>query len=340
MVGGNALKIAVVHACILVVLVACKRQSGAEPEGFIVDTMLPTTPVKNQEGSELCWMYAMFATIEAEHLMQGDSVNLSVDYSARLYLRRLAIDYFRSGGRSRLVRVTAEAGVRRRQCGRDKTKSNLSLRGVGPMAVALLRTDGCVPQESYFRDTPVNWNVVVRKVERLAQSALRHHLTEEWFARSLDSLLDKEIGVLPQAVYMFGAKYTPAEFAHSICRADEYVALMADDRMPVGSVLRLPFDDNCMGAEGMNVPRDSLVSYVKESIRAGHPVFWEGGENDNHALALVGMGRAADGKLYFIGKNSWGEDSGNHGFVYISERYLLNKTAVVVIIAKLLPLTE
>ena len=42
------------------------------------------TPVKNQGKSELCWAYAMLATIETEHLLRGDSVNLSPQYLGRM----------------------------------------------------------------------------------------------------------------------------------------------------------------------------------------------------------------------------------------------------------------
>jgi bleomycin hydrolase len=38
------------------------------------------TPVKNQGESQTCWIYAMLAAIETEHLSWGDSVNLSPYY--------------------------------------------------------------------------------------------------------------------------------------------------------------------------------------------------------------------------------------------------------------------
>lgn len=56
--------------------------------------MLPTTPVKDQGHNELCWLYAMTATIESEHAAQGDSVNIGVDYTARQYLTSLAHRYY------------------------------------------------------------------------------------------------------------------------------------------------------------------------------------------------------------------------------------------------------
>ncbi len=45
------------------------------------------TPVKNQGKTELCWAYAMLATIETEHLLRGDSVNLSPQYLGRMLKR-------------------------------------------------------------------------------------------------------------------------------------------------------------------------------------------------------------------------------------------------------------
>ena len=51
---------------------------------FTNKVLLPMTPVKNQGDSELCWAYAMLATIETEHLLRGDSVNLSAVYVGRM----------------------------------------------------------------------------------------------------------------------------------------------------------------------------------------------------------------------------------------------------------------
>lgn len=55
---------------------------------FTNDLLLPMTPVKNQGETELCWAYAMLATIETEHLLRGDSVNLSPQYLGRMLKRK------------------------------------------------------------------------------------------------------------------------------------------------------------------------------------------------------------------------------------------------------------
>ena len=57
----------------LMLLTACSRK---ERHTFTDELLLPMTPIKDQGKSQLCWAYAMLATIETEHLLRGDSVNL------------------------------------------------------------------------------------------------------------------------------------------------------------------------------------------------------------------------------------------------------------------------
>lgn len=54
------------------------------PQHLTDDVVLGYTPVKNQDSSQLCWAYAMLAAIETEHIMRGDSVNLSVAFIERM----------------------------------------------------------------------------------------------------------------------------------------------------------------------------------------------------------------------------------------------------------------
>ena len=54
------------------------------PRHLTDDVVLGYTPVKNQDSSQLCWAYAMLAAIETEHIMRGDSVNLSVAFIERM----------------------------------------------------------------------------------------------------------------------------------------------------------------------------------------------------------------------------------------------------------------
>lgn len=58
--------------------------SQEPPKHYVHEVINAMTPVKNQGKSQLCWAYAMLATIETEHLRWGDSVNLSPAYIAQM----------------------------------------------------------------------------------------------------------------------------------------------------------------------------------------------------------------------------------------------------------------
>lgn len=73
-------RICIFLMAVLLLFVACGRKQQHQ---FTNDQLLPMTPVKNQGKSELCWAYAMLATIETEHILRGDSVNLSAVYVGR-----------------------------------------------------------------------------------------------------------------------------------------------------------------------------------------------------------------------------------------------------------------
>ena len=116
------------------VLISCGQQRSRvdiPKEKFTIDLRLPTTPVKDQGSSSLCWVYAMLATLETEHIMRGDSVNLSPDYVARMYLSEQA-------SRCRLLPnkvVQKEAGI--------------TTRGMCTMALDLIQTYGLQHYDAY-----------------------------------------------------------------------------------------------------------------------------------------------------------------------------------------------
>lgn len=67
-------------ALLLVVLAGCAKRELT----FQTEVLNSFTPVKSQGRSQLCWAYAMLAAIETEHIMRGDSVNLSVAYVSKM----------------------------------------------------------------------------------------------------------------------------------------------------------------------------------------------------------------------------------------------------------------
>lgn len=318
------------------VLISCGKQRGkvnVSEEKFTVELRLPTTPVKDQGSSSLCWVYAMLATLETEHIMRGDSVNLSPDYVARMYLSEQA-------NRRRLLPnkvVQKEAGI--------------TTRGMCTMALDLIQTYGLQHYDAYRHKPDMDYNVLCRKLD---------------YGNDTEKLLDKYIGPLPNQVFMLGALYTPLEFAHSVCTDDEYIALTSFTHHPYGQRFPLEVPDNYFHNTFLNVPLDTMMNRIVQSLRSGHPVCWEGdisepgflfGEGyavlknekkkvtaerrqasfearrttDDHVMEIVGLAHDQHGRRFFLCKNSWGTDNRYHGFMFLSENYVRMKTIAVVL---------
>ena len=318
------------------VFISCGQKRGSKHipiEKFTIELQLPTTPVKDQGTSSFCWIYGMLATIETEHIMQGDSVNLSPDYVARMYLSEQA-------NRRRLL----PNKVARRT-------PAITMRGMCPMTLDLIQTYGLQHYDAYHRNPDMDYNVLCRKLD---------------YGRNTEKLLDKYIGSLPKQVFMFGAKYLPLEFTHSVCTDDEYVALTSFTHHPYGQRFPLELPDNYFHSTFLNVSLDTMMNRIVQSLRSGHPVCWEGdisepgflfGEGyavlknerqkmtaerrqasfeayrttDDHVMEIVGLAHDQYGRRFFLCKNSWGTSNRYGGFMFLSENYVRMKTIAVVL---------
>lgn len=326
-----------------IILSACTRgKEAAAPstatDAFTDGMVLPVTPVKDQGRSSLCWLYAMLATIETDHIVAGDSVNLSPDYAARMWLAYLTQRHYLSGD-----------GLQ------------ISLRGMMTMVPRIMERYGMMMYDSYSNATPVNYNSLARRLTRMADT--RHDLAH--VHSETERMLDEHIGYLPPAVHLYSATYTPREFAHSLCREGDYEALTSFTHHSFGERFVLETADNILNDTFLNVPLDSLMSVITSALRSGHAVCWEGdtsergfdfargradtpGETqctqqqrqhhyeahlttDDHCMAIVGMARDREGRRYFKAKNSWGKGNRYGGMMYLSENYVRLKTIAIMV---------
>lgn len=238
-----------------VLLTACTKKPQGHPP-IEVEVMNPMTPVKNQGKSQTCWVYAMLAAIETEHIGRGDSVNLSPAY----------VEY-----------------MLRKEPGAPESK-----RGMGLTCINLIQKHGLCGYDAY------------RKVEEDIEP--------------------------PRQVFMLGAIYTPQEFARSVCAPDEYIALTSNDDEPYNTEIDVNTDDNWQHNRYWNVPMDTLLARSERAVRQHHGVCWE---SKGHAMAIVGLGRDAQQRRYFIMKNSWGDDDPDHGLVYMTYERFRKETLAV-----------
>ena len=230
-------------------LAACQQ---TPQHTFTNELLLPMTSVKDQGKSELCWAYAMLATIETEHLVRGDSVNLSPQYLGRMLKRK-------------------------------------NQRAMCQTALNLLQRYGVV---------------------------------------GFDVMPDDATDDLPtpKNVFLLGAKYTPLEFAHSVCAPDEYISLTSFPDSPYYKKIDVPIPDNWEHNRLLNVPLDTLRKHVNRALKRRHPVCFE---SRGHAMAIVGMARDENRHAYYILKNSWGTDQPHGGLVYMPVRRLWHDAVAI-----------
>ena len=325
----------------ILLLVSCtqKKESTATPETFQTEILLPTTPVKDQGNSSLCWAYAMLATIETEHIVQGDSLNLSTTFLARHLLEDQLEHIYLSSTPDKRATVTT--------------------RGMAGDALSLMETYGAMPYDTWH--DRADYKLLCRKLQLMAKAAAVHKTGLKKLLDDAEPLMNQQMGPKKGSVYMLGAEYTPLEFAHSLFRHGEYEALTSFTHHPYGERITLEVPDNRYGNTMLNVPLDTLEARIVNALRHGHPVCWEGDisnpgfsynrgtastdgkvdaearqkafENrqttDDHCMAIVGLARDKQGKLYFICKNSWGTSNPYNGFIYMNEAYLRINTLAV-----------
>ena len=326
---------------------SCSKSGGEKtklkPERFHIDIKLKTTPIKNQGASDLCWIYAMLATIETEHLMSGDSVDLSAIFLGRRFLEEQALRHYAN------------------------KNAPVALRGVMPTTLRLLQRYGAMPFTSYRQPKDVKLNSLAQQLQQRSDQARAHRKGMKSLEEDTRRLLDDAIGPVPSWVFMLGCQYTHLEFAHSICQPNEYTALTSFTHHPFDSKFVLEVPDNFNGEEFLNVPIDTLMAYIDHALRTQHPVCWEGDTSepgfghgiarlpkghqtvtqdsrqrmfdhfdttDDHCMAIIGLAHDNHGKKYYICKNSWGKSIPYRGYVFMEEDYLKAKTIAVVIPSK------
>ena len=241
----------VVYLFLAVTLCGCMQQ---KPKHFTHEVLNRMTPIKDQGKSETCWIYAMLAAIETEHLRWGDSVNLSPYYIEKMLEREPQCPKGKRGEPATTLRLMEKYGI----CGYDAMHSI---------------------------KTPA-----------------------------------------PKWVFMYGATYTPQEFARSVCKPGEYLQLMCNPDKPYYQESELEVEDNWLHDRYLNIPMDSLFVKTERAVRQHHGVCWE---DKGHAMAIVGIAHDDKGEKYFIMKNSWGTNRPYGGLKYISFKKFKKNTVAV-----------
>jgi len=216
-----------------------------------------------------------------------------------------------------------------------------------------------MPYDSYRSEC--NYNVLLRRLDRLTSQDIRRLAGFETLLKTADDMMDEAINPLPKHVYMLGAEYTPVEFAHSVCLPGNYVALTSFSHLPFYKHTVLAVPDNKTREQFLNVPIDTLMDCMVKAIRQGRSICWEGDisergfsfkmgvarlqkretdlsqqarqrmfetfkTTDDHCLELIGLAHDDNGERFFVCKNSWGTGNPYKGLMFMSFGYARMKT--------------
>ena len=104
---------------LLIAVLFCTSCSHREPKHFTNEVLNRMTPIKNQGESQTCWIYAMLAAIETEHLSWGDSVNLSPYYIEKMIEQEPNCPPSKRGEPTTLITMIEKYGI----CGYDAMRT-------------------------------------------------------------------------------------------------------------------------------------------------------------------------------------------------------------------------
>ena len=97
-----------VYIITVLLMCGCTQQ---EPKTFTHELLNRMTPIKNQGESQTCWIYAMLAAIETEHLSWGDSVNLSPYYIEKMMEQEPQAPASKRGMGKTLINLIQKYGI-------------------------------------------------------------------------------------------------------------------------------------------------------------------------------------------------------------------------------------
>lgn len=330
----------------ITILASCSSNASSDtvPEDFHADVLLPITPIKDQGSSELCWIYAMLATLETDRLAMGDSINLSPLWCARQSLCKQSQRAF-------------------------LCEDTISMRGTLTEAYEIINAYGLMPYDSYRADKEILASIKpsARNLYHTARTLAAQKSSLKELDRATSKILNTTLSPAPHLVFLYSMEYTPQEFAESVSLPGEWIAVTSFSHHPYFTSFPLEIPDNRQQHTSLNLPLDSLLSAIDHSLDAHHPVAWEGGMRvinkkmdgelkkkkvniselsnfrqqlfekhiltDDHCMSIIGYGHTPDNKRYYILKNSWGEDN---GLYYLSRQDLLLRTIMVMIKAETL----
>jgi bleomycin hydrolase len=333
------------------VYIPTPRKSNLNPrlEGYKIVKLIESTPIKDQQQTNICWCFATTSFIETEAIRIGKN---PVIISPMFFVPPTYIDkaekYIRMNGKSYFG-----AG--------DLTFS----------AMNAYRKYGAAPQIVYSgkKDTASAYNhgkmdfKLLEKVKYYVNNG-RGVMTTEGYRNNIAGILSGSMGKAPGTFTYNQKEYTPKSFADEMIgiNPDDYVEITSFTHHPFYEKFILEIESNWNNNYYLNLPINDFSTVVDYALLHNYSVCWDGdirdGYNngfavvsdssgaisqqmrqnafdnyttiDQHNMHIIGIAENSKGKKFYIIKNSSDyKDCG--GYLYMSEDYLLLRTISVMV---------
>ena len=322
-----------------------------EKEVFTIEKEIKHLPVISQGNTGTCWSFATTSFLESEIIRKGlTEIDLSEMYfvyygyinKTKQYLMYQGNNSFSQGGQAHDV-------------------------------LDVLRESGMVSFNE-FQGKKIDGKYQHRKlVNELDSAAVELNKKRDDFnvddLKTVDSILESQIGKVPHKIKTDGGKYTPQEFAAKFeINPNDYIELSSYTHHPFYKPFVLEVPDNWAHELYYNVPIDELMEIMYNAINKGYTVCWDGDTSektfthkkgkadlpekqigkvdkelrqetflnrtttDDHLMHIVGLSKDSDGRKCFYTKNSWGAESNSFGgYLHMTDDYVRLKTIAIMV---------
>ncbi|MEZ4778580.1 MAG: C1 family peptidase [Flavobacteriaceae bacterium] len=315
------------------------------------DTVLKikSTPLKNQQSSGTCWSFATTSFIETEAIRLGkEPASLSpIFYVAPAYLGK-AKKYIEKRGDSYFAEGDLTFSVL------DAYKKF----GAIPETVYNGIIEGDWQHDHVEMD-----DLLLAMVESVAKSDYERIKPYSW-SMALKGVLNAYLGTPPATFVYKGKLYSPKTFAEECVgiNPDEYIEITSYTQHDFYKMFVLNIPANWNQNKYLNLPIEDFEKNIDYALEKGYSLAWDGDasepffnfekgilqltndeENiiitqelrqktfdnktttDDHNMHLIGKAKDKNGNLYYLLKNSEGNND-MKGYIYMTKNALLLKT--------------
>jgi len=310
--------------------------------------ILDVNDVESQGKTGTCWSYATASFLESELIRMGRGEHdLSEMFVAKNVYLEKADNFVRRHG-----------------------KTNF---GEGSLSHDLINTInkyGLVPNSAFnglvTDDNKHNHSELSSLLEAYLNVIIEKKNPSTLWKEGYHAILDVYLGESPNSFIFNGKNYSPLTFAKYLkFDTNDYMNLTSFTHHPFYSDFVLEVPDNWSNGIFYNLPIEKLLQIAKNALKEGFTIAWDTDVSnkgfdakkgiadednevtqelrqkyfnnytvtDDHLMHITGLVEGSDGQLYFLVKNSWGDEIGldeYKGYVLASENYFkLNTISIM-----------